>query len=58
MTSEEYIKFGDRFPREFTRQKLLGRFVGGFIFSQITRGGFSIIWLGTHKTTQMQFAIK
>ncbi len=25
ITQEEFIKFGDRFPREFQRQKLLGR---------------------------------
>jgi dual specificity tyrosine-phosphorylation-regulated kinase 2/3/4 len=38
--------FGDRFPESFQKVKLLGR------------GGFSLVWLGEHKKSKKQFAIK
>jgi hypothetical protein len=42
-TSEEWLKYGDRFPKNYERVKILGRcFI--LIFNTY-RGGFSIIWL-------------
>jgi len=46
LTPEEYGKFGERFPEKFKRVALLGR------------GGFSVVWLGVHKTSKRRVAIK
>lgn len=46
MSDEEWTIFGDRFPLQFEKKKLLGR------------GGFSLVWLGEHRTTKQKFAIK
>ena len=46
MTPEEYSKFGERFPENFKRVGLLGR------------GGFSVVWLGVHRSSKRKVAIK
>lgn len=46
MSDEEWEIFGDRFPHQFDKKKLLGR------------GGFSLVWLGEHRKTKETFAIK
>jgi dual specificity tyrosine-phosphorylation-regulated kinase 2/3/4 len=46
LTAEEYEKFGDRFPEKFKRIALLGR------------GGFSVVWLGVHRSSKRKVAIK
>ena len=46
LTSEEFEKFGDRFPEKFKRFALLGR------------GGFSVVWLGIHRNSKRKIAIK
>jgi dual specificity tyrosine-phosphorylation-regulated kinase 2/3/4 len=46
LTADEYAKFGERFPENFKRIGLLGR------------GGFSLVWLGVHRTTKRKVAIK
>lgn len=46
LTAEEFSKFGDRFPDHFRRVGLLGR------------GGFSLVWLGVHKSSKRKVAIK
>lgn len=46
LTPDEYAKFGERFPENFKRVGLLGR------------GGFSVVWLGIHRTSKRKVAIK
>lgn len=46
LTAEELDKFGDRFPDKFKRVALLGR------------GGFSVVWLGIHRSSKKKVAIK
>lgn len=46
LTAEEYSKFGERFPERFKRIGLLGR------------GGFSVVWLGVHKSSKKRVAVK
>jgi serine/threonine protein kinase len=46
LTNEEIDKFGDRFPEKFKRVALLGR------------GGFSVVWLGIHRSSKRKVAIK
>lgn len=46
MTADEFNKFGDRFPENFKRVGLLGR------------GGFSVVWLGVHRSSKRKVAIK
>ena len=46
MTEDEWNMFEDRFPSEYVKLKALGR------------GGFSIVWLGQHKTTRIHVAVK
>lgn len=46
LTAEQYDKFGDRFPQKFKRIALLGR------------GGFSVVWLGIHRSSKRKIAIK
>ena len=46
MSDEEWTMFGDRFPIQFDKKKLLGR------------GGFSLVWLGEHRKSKEKFAIK
>lgn len=40
MSDEEWNSFGDRFPANYEKKKLLGR------------GGFALVWLGQHKQTK------
>lgn len=46
LTADEFNKFGDRFPENFKRVGLLGR------------GGFSVVWLGVHRSSKRKVAIK
>jgi dual specificity tyrosine-phosphorylation-regulated kinase 2/3/4 len=46
LTADEYSKFGDRFPENFKRIGLLGR------------GGFSVVWLGVHRSSKRKVAVK
>ena len=46
LSNLEWKKFGDRFPKNYQKLKLLGR------------GGFSLVWLGQKTDTNEIFAIK
>ncbi|KAL4477752.1 hypothetical protein ABPG72_018926 [Tetrahymena utriculariae] len=46
MTDDEWNTFGDRFPSNFSKIRLLGR------------GGFALVWLGENNNTKEQYAIK